>query len=388
MKIAIIISGFPVQGYLKDFIDCIAKVGHEVTLFKTEHPESLDTVDFTGLSISVRAVEARDGLFRWLRVSDRYITTLMPIMPSLSMALLSLRFEHLIQKTDYDLLIGVEKMGLIIAAALGRKKHIPYIYYSLELYVDDHPSIDQFKYLRRPERKANAGGLATIIQDVRRASVLAAANKLQEHHFIYLPVGVVGPAVTFLSGDDRKRSDKWLGRIMILYVGLLTKHRRIEELIQIAGELGEDEYLYLHGPDFTSNTEYSSQKKLTISKATLPEGELSTLVATSDIGVALYFNEPTNDRLTAFSSHKIALYLKYGKPIIVPRNESYEDLMGVYPCGEMIDNISEIPTAIKKIIKNYDDYSRQALLAFDHFYNFSLNVPKAIDEIEHLMRLA
>lgn len=383
MKIAVIISGFPIQGYLRDLIDCFTTRGHEVTLFKTVHRESLDTVDFTSLSISVQTVEARDRLFRWLRAGDKKLATLIPIIPSMSMALLSLRFERYIQKSAYDLIIGVEKMGLIIAAALEKKRHIPYIYYSLELYVEDHPSIAQYKYLRRPERSANAGALLTIIQDERRTKVLATANNLREHRFIYLPVGVIGPVVR----DERKRSGMSLGRVMILYVGLLTKHRRIEELIQITDELGEDEYLYLQGPNFTSAIEYNSQKKLIVSKATLPEEELLALVAASDIGIALYFNEPANDRLTAFSSHKIALYLKYGKPIIVPKNESYEDLMNLYPCGEMIDNISEIPAAVKKIIRHYDSYSRQAFLAFDHFYNLSLNAPRIIDAIEQLMRL-
>lgn len=388
MNIALIISGFPIQGYLRDLIDSLTQRGHEVVLYKTGHRENTDTTDLDAFPVPVRTIEARGKLYRWLRAADKVLASIHPSLPGFSVSLLSLKFSRCLQNNGVDLFIGVEKTGLIIAAALAKKRGKPYAYYSLELYVENHPNIAQYHYLRRLESEANARALFTLIQDARRAGVLADANKLHEHRFIYLPIGITGPAVSALPDvNAENRNGKWADKIKILYVGMLSSHRRIDELIQIADALDDDAYLHLHGPNFFSNSESRSKNNLVISKATLPEKELLTLVANSDIGVALYYNEPLNDRLTAFSSHKIALYLKYGKPIIVPRNESYEDLMTLYRCGEMIDDISEIPAAVKKITRQYDNYSSQALLAFDRFYNISLNAPRIIDAIEQLMKL-
>lgn len=385
MKIAVFISGFPVQAYLRDLLNIWVKEGHKVDLYKTAHRINTDTVDLLAWSVPVLEVETRDGFFRLLKALDRHLFSIIPGMPSLALPILTSRFARRLNGVVYDLFMGVEKVGLIVASALGKKMGISYIYYSLELYVEDHPYLTQLGYLRRAEQYANAGALATIIQDQRRAKVLEVANRLQGHNFIYLPVGVAEIQLANSYDADLDAMKIPTGQFIILFVGILTKQRRIQELIKIADILGEDEYLLLHGPDFQIDTIYNSGKKVLVSKTYLSEEKLDALVEKSGIGIALYFNHPLNERLTAFSSHKIALYLKHGKPIIVQKNESYEDLMTLYPCGEMIDNIEDLPAAVKKIRADYQFYSRQAVLAFNDFYNLKNNAPRVIQLIERLM---
>ncbi|QPK63424.1 hypothetical protein IVG45_21930 [Methylomonas sp. LL1] len=387
MRIAFFISGFPIQGYLRDMLECLVKNGHKVDLYKTSTKYNLDTADLNTFSISINEIIGHDIFYRFLRLLDRRIFLLTSWMPNLSTKLLSIRFRRSIKNNKYDIFIGVEKIGLIIAWILNRRIETPYIYYSLELYIDDHDEINNFNYLRKSEIKANKHALATIIQDHLRAKALEIANKLTSHHFIYLPIGASEPLAKLPYKARTFRENILLDRFVILFVGILTFHRRIDELIPIAEALQDNEHLYLHGPSFLSIEQFKSTQNLTISQKTLSEDELYALVESSDIGVALYRDEPINDRLTAFSSHKIALYLKYAKPIIVPRNESYKELMGLYECGEMINNITDLPEAVRKIRHNYEHYSRQAILAFNHLYNLATRVPKAFEIIEHLIKV-
>ena len=83
------------------------------------------------------------------------------------------------------------------------------------------------------------------------------------------------------------------------------------------------------------------------------------IVSSAYIGVAYYGDATVNDRLTAFSSEKIAHYMQCGLPVIAHRNESYELLMQQHHCGEMVDHIRQLS---------------RTTAAYDHFYSFDKNM--------------
>jgi hypothetical protein len=98
---------------------------------------------------------------------------------------------------NYKCFIGIEKKGLIWAGLLNReyKYHIPYLYYSLELYIEDHPirfTDKFFPRLRKLEKRFHREAAATIIQDSMRAKVLFESNHIEKQPVILVPVSLRG----------------------------------------------------------------------------------------------------------------------------------------------------------------------------------------------------
>ena len=85
---------------------------------------------------------------------------------------------HFIKKNDYAFSIGIEKQGLIWAGLIGEKLNIPTIYYSLELYIEEHPMLQHLGHLRPAEAYFHQQTLATIIQDKSRQKALFEANSV------------------------------------------------------------------------------------------------------------------------------------------------------------------------------------------------------------------
>jgi hypothetical protein len=103
----------------------------------------------------------------------------------------------------------------------------------------------------------------------------------------------------------------------------------------------------------------------------LPEDALARFVREFDIGLALYSTTNINDRITAFSSQKIASYFSENKPIITFRSESYEALFAEYACGVMLSSLGELPQAVDRIMSNYSMYTSEAKRAFAEVYNLN-----------------
>ena len=111
----------------------------------------------------------------------------------------------------------------------------------------------------------------------------------------------------------------------------------------------------------------------------LPENDLHHILTSAQIGFALYDNQYLNDRYTAFSSQKIAMYCKHGLPFISMRNECYEGLTNQVSCCELVDNFAQLSSAIEKIKNEYTTYRKATFEAYSLFYNFDNQSSKLID---------
>ena len=91
-------------------------------------------------------------------------------------------------------------------------------------------------------------------------------------------------------------------------------------------------------------------------------------IAMADIGLAIYTSQADNDRLIAFSSHKLAIYARCGIPYISFDNESYPPLDDIARWGERIRHVCEIGDAVNKISASYPDYAAAAASAYRKVY--------------------
>lgn len=370
MRVAVIQIGMPIQSYTRDLVNGLMDQGCSVDLL-IQNDDPLEFVDSGSVRAHVEEVRLSrmQVLLSRIRTKTAKSTGLAFPINSRSMHRAAARFFS--SRPRHDILIGIEKAGLEIAARHGLASKIPYIYYSLELYLEGHPIANQFGWQRKHEIGSHRDAAATIIQDRHRWKCLQEANHPESDQVFYLPVGVQDdhPQATGAGSDGVTRP----ARPKLLYLGMLRRSRFVQTLIEAAPALPADMELHLHGPLAAEEAKHlladPLPDRLRITTDMLKESELSALVAQAEIGLALYRRDYPNDRHTAYSSQKIALYLRAGVPIIAFRSETYEDLIQRYRCGEMIDTMDELPEAISRIRSSHSEYCHAARRAFEEIYN-------------------
>jgi glycosyltransferase involved in cell wall biosynthesis len=305
------------------------------------------------------------------------------------------RALELMAGKNYCCLIGVEKKGLIWAGRIAERLQVRFLYYSLELYTEDFRRLvmrgsPDFRRLRSAERRYHRKASATIIQDSDRAGVLFKDNGLSmsEATIFYVPVSVLG--------DPYKRRS-WLlhetlglprDRKIILYIGQIWEKRYVLELTKVAQSFPEDWVLVMHGEDYDSAVEkikaLDLRKRVILSLQMVPSDRLREVVASAEVGLAFYSQLIQNDRLTAFSSEKMALYMQCGVPFIAFDYLGYRRLADVEECGLVIGGLHELPEAIHRILRSHEEFRQRAYHTFVKYYDFATNFAKVVEGLRGL----
>jgi hypothetical protein len=394
-RFAVFQFDWPLQSHTLNFVEALALAGYEVDLLTKGCSADLVNLHRLDGLTSVRHIDldaipfVQNKLFSlffgklarfyeafWLKLS--FTALLIPVLFS------TLRF---LSTKKYDFLIGVEKKGLIWAGVVSRVKSIPFAYLSLELYDDYHPLVDStpgYKALRTAEKYYHHRAMVTIIQDKVRGEHLLKSNDIASSSMIYFPISVNDESTylpnTFLHDLFCLPRDI----PVILYFGMISESRYSLEIANFAREsVGRYTYV-VHGfgdSVLLNRLREISRNTLIISTGLVSEDILSDLISSAHVGLALYEQNCPNDRHTAFSSEKIALYCRSGIPFVAFDSETYRELYQNTECCVLISRVEEVPVAVDKIMANYQQYKINARRAFDMYYNFELNCCDAIYKI-------
>lgn len=389
-RIAVFQYDFPIQSYTKNLIISLEEAGYKVDLFTTYESTCQNLVNLKEVNNkNIEIYIQRDCSLRAIRVafkvlnifSDRTSRNKQLIDP---IALNN--SKRIIKKnlSEYLCFIGIEKQGLIWAGKISEETNIPYIYYSLELYIEDHPAYKKLEEYIKEEMFYHQKAMATIIQDKCRAEALLKCNKVSDSYSILFPISVKGNTIREKGNYFQDKFGIPSDSKIALYFGMICKQRYSTSLNEIAERIGEN-YLVFHGYGEKNylNTLKKSQNVI-ISTDLVDEKKKLDVISSAHVGISLYDNTLSNDRLTAFSSEKVALYMQVGLPIISFRNESYEELFSNFKCGEMIESIDEFPAAFNKILQNYESYREECFRAFDQYYSFDKNFKSVLEYLDHL----
>lgn len=374
---------FPLQSYTLDFVHICCELGHSVTVYTTQRsftgyvaPQLFPQGSLVILDHSLPAIVI-DKVWRFLgQYTGNCISTISPL----------LRYNATLEVRTrcHDLFIGVEKLGLIIAGWVAREISKPVIYYSLELYIEGHPAEQNFSSLWREERYYHQLTAATLIQDCMRADVLFKANGLPSTaRRLFLPVGVRSTQLKRKQVFLQSRLGIPYSVRIILYLGVISSNRNCQQIIDRADYLPSGYAIVFHGP-LSNDPIRVETDNVFLSTDLLSTHELEAVVASADIGIAIYDNDVLNDRLTAFSSQKIAMYLRAGVPFVAAHNESYARLLSEFACGELIEEFAELPAAVHRILENYEAYSAAAHNAFRMHYCLDHTLPPVVKTLEEL----
>src|SRR5262249_40244106 len=176
-------------------------------------------------------------------------------------------------------------------------------------------------------------------------------------------------------------------QIVILSYGLIVEGRLCLKIATLAQDFPDDWVLVFHGFGDASIIkkiyDIDAKKKVRCSLDLVDLSSEPDVMGSANISLVLYQKEVQNDRLTGFSSEKLALSMQCGVPIIAFNYPSYEHVLEE-GCGVLVDDLSEIPRAGSKILADYANYSSRAYRAFEKYYRFEANFQKVLVALEDL----
>lgn len=290
----------------------------------------------------------------------------------------------------YDLLLGIDKDGLILSSRLSKKFNIPYFYWSLELYEKDHKGWNSWmpyevcEFLCNEESNAYINTSKVIVQEEDRGKYLDKILNFENKNKIYFPVCIKKTCKEkknyFLYDLCNIPYDK---KILLLF----GNHRMKDSwIMDIVNSLSDPWVLVLHGLREEETKKNINHNQLFISHKQIINSDIQRLISSSDIGLVHYENNSTNDILTAWSSEKIARYLDCGLPIIAHNVGNFPKFFNKYNCGFSYNFPKEVGELVNKIDKNYSYFSSNAKKAFID-YSFDEQCKNIINEITTITNL-
>lgn len=275
-----------------------------------------------------------------------------------------------VARTSYDCAIGIEEGGIILARH-SLPQRTPLLYYSLELYTEDHPAFAglgryNFRHRKRMQRLSFPHARAVVIQDHDRARVLFEDMRqpYDAERVITFPVSFLGQAQMRRDGFLRERFTEIGERTILLQFGSIRPDRFSDEIIQASHSCPSDMAVVVHGSISHDCWEALQTAPCLASTGDVPFEEVEKVPASADIGLIFYQSSSDNNRLIAHASGQLALFLKCGVPVIVDDKPSLRSLVEAYHCGVAVQKPADIFDAARHIRANYDAYCQGALRCF------------------------
>ena len=299
------------------------------------------------------------------------------------------------QTKRYRCVIAVDPGGLYQASLLRRFVDVPVVYYSLELLLSHELGTDAQRWLKQQELPLSRQSPFVIIQDEQRARLMAEDNGIEMDRFVYVPNAPTGPA-------QRRRSDYWHRRFdlssdkrVVLHAGSIDAWTGIEDIVASTAHWPADCVLVVHtrGDEQSSATverlrELASPGRVLFSLKPVPRQEYDELIDGADVGIVFYVPiegsayTQENIRTIGLSSGKMAYYLRAGLPVVVNRVSSIGEVIDREGCGVSVEDAHGVPGAMKRILGDYETFSRQACRLFDERLDFAQHWRSVIDRIE------
>ena len=301
---------------------------------------------------------------RVIRIKDRYkkLYCLLNIFP---------------QRNKFDIYIAVDPHGFFLCKNLFTNS-VPF-YYSLELFMkDDHFGLDYSDMICDFERKNinNINGL--IIQSKGKGDLFKKDYNLSDNiPIFYLPVTYKGHSTNEKNDYLRIKYSIPKEQKIAVHLGGIAEWF---SCIEVANEFSKLKNWVLFFQGYPSKEylikfkKYIKDEKLNniiISDEILENiDDLDKILKSCDIGIAWYNNISIGFRMAGKSSGKITAYLKYGLPVITNNYPESLDSIEKTQAGVCIESINQIPVAVDAISKNYEYYSKNAMIEYDTNYNF------------------
>ncbi len=294
---------------------------------------------------------------------------------------LSVLVEKLILYKKYDLIIGVDRLGLIEASILNVITKTPYIFLSFEISFASETS-HRFKSL---EKRASKNVSLWIVQDEVRAQHLQFENQLQESNKFLLPLASASVGALKI---DRLRDQLGIpaDKKVAITIGSVSKWSMTGLILKCIVDWPDDWVFVVHErygrtSELLKN-EVASFKELLGHKIYISDAasdtvdDLGSILAGVSAGLALYEPDASlgiyggkNLQSLGLASGKICTYLRYGVPVIINEIGIYAEEARRYRFGCVVDQPKHIIDNLTEVAKV--EYRNNALKYYSNKLDFN-----------------
>lgn len=281
-----------------------------------------------------------------------------------------------------DLVIGVDREGVIEAAAISRIMEIPFVFFSFEIMFENETGT-RFKEI---ERSSVRQLKYWFVQDKIRRQCLVEENHLSEDNCITLPLASAGIGKFH---SNRLRDD--IGglsvdkKVAILF-GSIADWAMTNEIIKSVNEWPKNWVLILHNRygdtqkelrNFNFDLSFLSNKIFISNHGTDMVDDMGYILNGVSAGICFYkpnFKDQfsgKNLKYIGLSSGKISTCLRYSIPVITNDIGLYSKLASEKKFGFVVANPSEIGNALKNLEINENQYRSNALDFFSNTLDFN-----------------
>ncbi|MDQ3020511.1 MAG: hypothetical protein M3R36_08075 [Bacteroidota bacterium] len=299
-----------------------------------------------------------------------------------------------------SLIICIDPFGLVIAGRIKKIIDVKLIYISFEIFFEDEFFVQRKKILKRLEMEYSQKVDLVVIQDERREKLLKNVNNFNERtKFMKIPVSPKPIDLSSNTYNIYKELNIPEGKKIVVYSGTLQNWCGINEILNLFPEKWNPDFWFvIHSHHkIIENTEIKikmdnfKKKKYNISYHNEPfydYAEYTKFLSKCHIGIATYF--PNNIDIFAgkniqeigLASGKFSTYMMIGLPTITTANSMYPELNLKYCFGETIQNVSEIPEALIKILNDYENKILGCKALYENVLNPVSGINSLMDYIE------
>jgi len=260
------------------------------------------------------------------------------------------------------------------------------IYYSLELYMSyDHYGLYYPKELMELERREINKTSGLIIQSGEKDAAFREDYKMQDNIPTFLlPITYKNSSVRQKANIIREKYNIDSSRKIALHFGGIAPWYSCIEIASKFSEL-DDWVLFFQG--YPCPVEYLDELKSFISDNNIKNviiteetyevlDDVDKVLMSCDLGIAWYNNISVGFRMAGKSSGKIPAYFRFGLPVIINTYPSTVEAVESSGCGVCIDEIDEIPEAIKTIESDYHGFAEKCYAEYDSTYRFNVYAEK------------
>lgn len=291
----------------------------------------------------------------WGRLYGRIKRQVLNVWSSFILMNIIMLFEYFSLRKKYDLIIGVDREGIIEASFWSKYTGASYVFISFEIMFLSETS----KRFKKIEVNAAKKASRWLVQDIVRAEQLISENNLDDSKQVILPMASKGIG---LYKPNRLRDKIGIpkDKNVVIMMGSMTDWSMSSEILYSVVDWPDDWCLMVHErygntkkyiASLRKTQRFIDESKIYISDKTVDMvDDMGEVLSGVSIGLAFY--QPSykncytgkNLKYLGLSSGKISSMLRYGVPLIM--NE-----IGVYSNLAIANNFGVVVNSPKDISK-------------------------------------
>lgn len=270
---------------------------------------------------------------------------------------LARRLLKKINLRNFDVIIGIDRLGLIIMSAFPIK--VKKIFYSFEIMFEDETS---HKY-KKIEKEAGKTIDLWITQDQVRKNLLLKENQLDKKKSMIIPIGLRSRNHEFINNKCINQNS--MEKKTALLIGSVTEWTMGEELIESVLNWPRNWQLIIHARNGILDKKYlqlidkvnSKNASIVVDNTKITRfNDLRCLMSKAECGLVFYKSTGSkftgkNIKYIGRSSGKVATFCYFGIPLISNITGIAREDINNHASGIILEDLALLPRTLQKFSK-------------------------------------